>query len=98
MDDKKDMINSELKIYFDGRFDNVEKDIRSIKEDLKKIEGEIHTLGNGKPGIVYRVDRLEKAQEGAKESKKDWIGWIIVLIAALLGSFLGPLFVSLLDK
>ena len=94
MDKKKDMTNSELKIYFEGRFDNVEKDIHSIKEDLsdvkvrlKKIEEDIHALGNGKPGIAFRVDRLEKEMEIEKESKKNWISWIIPLAAALLGPF-----------
>ena len=105
MNDEKDMTNNELKIYFDGRFDNVEKDIHSIKEDLidikvrlKKIEEDIHDLGNGKPGIGVRLDRLENSQKSAKESKKNWSSWIIPLAAALIGSFLGPFFASLFEK
>lgn len=98
---ESDMTNSELKIYFDGRFDTVEKDLNDVKVRLEKIENEIHDLGNGKAGIAFRVDRLEKEmkiakenKENAKESKKNWIGWIIALAAALLGSLLGPLFAS----
>ena len=75
---EKEMTNNELKIYFDGRFDNVEKDIHSIKEDLsdikvrlEKIEEDIHALGNGKPGIDVRLDRLKNSRTIAKENIKN---------------------------
>ena len=90
-----DMTNSELKIYFEGEFRSVKNDLSDVKNRLDKIEKEIHALGNGKPGIAFRVDRLEKAQEGAKESKKNWASWIIPLLPVLIGSFLGAFFASL---
>ena len=73
------------------RFD---REIGDVKKRLDKIEDDIGGLGNGKTGIEIRLDRLEKAQEGAKESKKNWASWIIPLAAALLGSLLGPFFAS----
>ena len=42
------MSNSELKIYFEGGFQSVKKDLRDVKKRLEKIEEEIHDLGNGK--------------------------------------------------
>ena len=99
------MTNSELKIFFKAEFQSIKKDLNDVKDRLKKIEDEIHALGNGKPGIAFRVDRLEKEMEIAKESKKNRIGWVIVslgwviaLLSALIGSFLGPLFESWLGK
>lgn len=80
----------ELKIFIAGRFDNVEKDIHSIKKDLKKIKEEIHALGNGKPGIAYRVDRLEKL--------KNWALWIIGALATALVAGLIAHYFSLIEK
>ena len=99
---EKEMTNNELKIYFDGRFDNFEKDIHSIKEDLsdvkvrlEKIEEDIHVLGNGKPGIGVRLDRLKNSRIIAKENIKNWAGWIIPILTALLGTLLYSLFFEL---
>ena len=98
MDDKKDMTNNELRIFFKGEFQSIRKDLDDVKDRLKKIENEIHALGNGKPGIAYRVAHLENEQKNAKEnkenekeSKMNRISWMIALLAALLGSILGPL-------
>ena len=98
MDDKKDMTNNELRIFFKGEFQSVRKDLDDVKERLKKIENEIHALGNGKPGIAYRVADLENELKNAKENKKNRISWVIVLsgwgialLSALIGSVLGPL-------
>ena len=95
MNDKEEMTNSELKIFFEGEFRSVKKDIHSIKEDLidikvrlKKIEEDIHDLGNGKPGIGVRLDHLENSRIIAKENIKNWAGWIIPILTALLGALL----------
>ena len=89
MDDKKDMSNSELKIYFDGRFDAVKEDLTEVKDRLKAIEKEIHSSGNGKPGISIRLDRLENLRK--------WLAWVIPLLTALLVVFFNHYF-SLLEK
>ena len=101
MAEKEDMTNNELKIYFDGKFQSVKNDLDDVKNRLKKIEKEIHDLGNGKQGIAYRLDRLENSQKSAKESKKNRIGWIIALAStatALLGSVLVPLVDHLITR
>ena len=77
------------------RCDGLGKDIGEVKSQTKEIHDDIHALGNGKAGIAFRLADLEKAQEGAKESKKNWASWIIPLVTVLIGSFLGAFFASL---
>ena len=72
------------------RFDRVDKDFAEVKERLKAIENELHGSGNGKTGVVIRLDRLEKL--------KNWVLIVAAIVAtALLGGFFAHYF-ELLGK
>ena len=58
------------------RFDRVDEDFAEVKGRLKAIENELHGSGNGKTGVVIRLDRLEKAKSVAF--------WVICLFASAL--------------
>ena len=78
--------------------DRFDREMDDVKKRLDKIEDDIGSLSNGKPGIGVRLDRLENSQE----SKKNLVFWIIiplptVLLGSFLGAFLGHYF-SLLEK
>ncbi len=84
-----------LRVLIIERCNRLDKDIGGVKVRLGKIETKLHVTGNGSPDISTRLDRLEKAQEASKESKKDRTVWKIAMAsaaAALLGSLLSPLF------
>ena len=72
------------------RFDRVDKDFAEVKERLKAIENELHGSGNGKTGVIIRLDRLEKL--------KNWVLIVEAIVAtALLGGFFAHYF-ELLGK
>lgn len=59
---EKDMTVRELKVSIDEQFKHVDFRLVKIESRLDTIEKDILGLGNGKPGIGVRLDRLEKAK------------------------------------
>ena len=60
----------------DAKFDDMQKDVLHLTK--------VVVDGNGQPGLVTKVDRLEVAAQQAKDNKKGkWTIW-----AAIVGSIL----------
>ena len=72
------------------RFDRVDKDFAEVKERLKAIENELHGSGNGKTGVVIRLDRLEKAKRA--------VFWVIGFLATAFLAGLIAHYFSLIEK
>ena len=68
----RDLTNSELKISFDSRFDRVDEILKEIKEDLKKVDGDLRG-DRGNVGLNTRMDRLET-------SKRNFF-WVVSILA-----------------
>ncbi len=48
-----------LRVLITERCNRLDKSILDVKYRLKKIEDEIHDIGNGKGGIAFRLADLE---------------------------------------
>ena len=83
-----DMTVRELKASIDKQFEHVDYRLNKIEDRLDTIEKDILGLGNGKPGIGLRLDRLEKL--------KNWVLIVAaIVVTALLGGFFAHYFESL---
>ena len=78
---ESDMTVRELKTSIDKQFEHVDYRLNKIEDRLYTIEKDILGLGNGKPGIGFRLDRLEKLKN-----------WILIVAAIVVTALLGGCF------
>lgn len=78
---ESDMTVRELKTSIDKQFEHVDYRLNKIEDRLYTIEKDILGLGNEKPGIGFRLDRLEKLKN-----------WILIVAAIVVTALLGGCF------
>jgi hypothetical protein len=50
-------------------------EVREVRKDVQQIER--HLYGNGKEGVLIRLDRLEQSRLAMKDRVAIWIGPIV---------------------
>ena len=69
-----------------ARLDALREDVKELKDAVTALDHQIR--GNGKPGLILRVDRLERAQASRKWLQRTAIGAMFTLAAERLFSLI----------